>query len=238
MVRIVSLTKRFGDKVALDNLNLEIKEGEFFSLLGPNGAGKTTTLKILSGLMRPSEGEVYILGYNLLTQSKEVKRYLGYIPDSPFLYENLTCREFLEFVGAIFSIPEERLGIEIEFYLELFGLKEAENLLLREFSHGMRQKVVYISNFIHNPRLLLIDEPLVGLDPQSIKLIKSLLKKKSQEGLTIVMSTHILNIAEELADRIGILDRGRLIVTDTLQNLRKNVAEQKLEEIFLRLTSS
>ncbi len=236
MIEAVNLSKRFDSEWVLKDLNLKIKKGEFYCFLGPNGAGKTTTLKIFTGLMKPTCGKALIEDRDILLYPTETKRIIGYIPDFPFLYEALTIREFLEFIGEIFNIEKSSLYKDIDYYLEIFNLKDKENVLMKELSHGTKQRVVYIANFIHYPKVLFIDEPLVGLDPYTINLVKKLLKEQTKKGVTIFMCTHILNIAEELADRVGIIDKGRLIAQGTLEELRKIVCSEKLEEIFLKLT--
>ncbi|MFC1599382.1 ABC transporter ATP-binding protein [Candidatus Omnitrophota bacterium] len=236
MIKTENLSKKYNHFWALNDLNLDIKKGEFYCLLGPNGAGKTTTLKLLAGLLKATAGTIYICGKELKADATEIKQLLGYIPDSPYVYENLTVREFLEFIGSIFNIEKKLLGERIDYYLDVFDLNNAEGSLLRDFSHGMRQRVIYIANFIHHPQVFLIDEPLVGLDPHAIHLIKRLLKEKTREGLTILMCTHILGIAEELADRIGIIDKGKLIAQGGLEELKKSTSQARLEDIFLRLT--
>ncbi len=236
MIEAINLSKRFDSKWVLKDLNLKIKKGEFYCFLGPNGAGKTTTLKIFTGLIKPTSGRALIEGKDIFLYPTQVKKIIGYIPDFPFLYEALTVREFLEFVGEIFDIEKKVLNKRIEYYLEIFNIKDKQDFLIKELSHGTKQRVVYISNFIHTPKVLFIDEPLVGLDPYTINLVKKLLKEQTKKGVTIFMCTHILNIAEELADRIGILDEGRLIAQGNIDELRKLVPAQKLEEIFLKLT--
>ncbi|MCM8824370.1 MAG: ABC transporter ATP-binding protein [Candidatus Omnitrophica bacterium] len=236
VVRAENLYKRFNEHWVVENLNLSIREGEFYCLLGPNGAGKTTTLKLLVGLLKPTKGKIYIGGFSLDTMAEQAKKLVGFIPDTPFLYENLTAIEFLEFIGTIFYIDKDTLKERINFYLDVFGLEEAKNILLRDYSHGMRQRIIYIANLIHKPKVLLVDEPLVGLDPQGINLIKRVLKEKTKEGMAIVMSTHILQIAEQLADRVGIMDRGKLIVEGSLEELKKKIKEGSLEDIFFMLT--
>ncbi|OQX81004.1 MAG: hypothetical protein B6D56_03545 [Candidatus Omnitrophica bacterium 4484_70.1] len=238
MIKVISLSKKFNSQWVIRNLNLNIKKGEFYCLLGPNGAGKTTTLKILSGLIKPTQGKVYLGGFDVEREYLQAKKLLGFIPDTPFLYENLTPWEFLEFIANIFGIEKNTFQKEVNYYLELFNLKEVKDTLLKEFSHGMKQRVLYIANFIRHPKVLLIDEPLVGLDPHAIYLIKDLLKKETQQGTTILMCTHILSIAEELSHRIGILDKGEIIVQGTLDELKRRMGDTNLEEIFLKLTET
>jgi ABC-2 type transport system ATP-binding protein len=237
MIKVEALFKKFDSHWVLNNLNLNIKKGEFYCLLGPNGAGKTTTLKIISGLIKPTKGRIIINNFDLEKDYLKIKKILGLIPDTPFLYENLTAYEFLEFVGEVFEIEKKSFSKKVNYYFDLFNLEQHKNVLIKDLSHGMRQKIVYISNFIHDPLVYLIDEPLVGLDPYSIYLIKKLLKEEIQKGKTILMCTHILSIAEELADRIGILYEGKLIIEDQPQVLKEKLSTQSLEEIFLKLAT-
>lgn len=237
MIKVEALFKKFDSHWVLNNLNLNIKKGEFYCLLGPNGAGKTTTLKIISGLIKPTKGRIIINNFDLEKDYLKIKKILGLIPDTPFLYENLTAYEFLEFVGEVFEIEKKSFSKKVNYYFDLFNLEQHKNVLIKDLSHGMKQKIVYISNFIHDPLVYLIDEPLVGLDPYSIYLIKKLLKEEIQKGKTILMCTHILSIAEELADRIGILYEGKLIIEDQPQVLKEKLSTQSLEEIFLKLAT-
>ncbi len=235
MIDIRSLSKKFNSHYALKDITLNIKRGEFYCLLGPNGAGKTTTLKILTGLMKPTTGEIFIGGHHLEKDYIKAKKILGLIPDTPFLYENLTPQEFLLFVGDVYGIKKDDVLKGIDHYFGLFKLEDYRNSLIKELSHGMRQKIVYTANFIHSPLVYLIDEPLVGLDPYSIHLIKKLLKEETEKGKTILMSTHILSAAEELADRIGILKEGKLIVEASPKQLKETHGDS-LEGIFLEIT--
>ena len=236
MIKISNLTKKFGDFCAVKNLNLEIKPGEFYCLLGPNGAGKTTTLKMIAGLMRPSAGEVVLGGVDIAKDHLAAKKLLGFIPDTPFLYDNLTAQEFIDFVADIFDADKARSKTIADKYFALFDIEAYRYALIKELSHGTRQKIVYISNFIHDPSVYLIDEPLVGLDPKSIHLLKNILRDETKQGRTILMCTHILSLAEELADRVGILHEGKLIAEGTLNELRAKGTEKSLEDIFLKLT--
>lgn len=236
MINLKLVSKKFGSVEALKNVSLHIKRGEFYCLLGPNGAGKTTALKLITGLMRPTSGTITVNGYDNCKKYFEVKKILGFIPDAPFLYENLTPQEFLEFVGELFAVEKRIVQEKIDYYLEIFSLKNSRNVLIKELSHGMRQKIVYASCFIHDSLLYLIDEPLVGLDPYSIHLIKKLLKEEIRNGKTILMCTHILSIAEELADRIGILNNGQLIIEGKPQEIKEKFAVDSLETAFLMIT--
>jgi ABC-2 type transport system ATP-binding protein len=238
MIRIENLTKNYGDLTALDSLSLEIPEGEFFAFLGPNAAGKTTTIKLLTGLLRPTSGTAYICGHNIEREYIKAKSLISYIPDFPFLYDKLTGREFLDFVVQLY--PEhggpEQAALRDEL-LHQFGLEAQQHHLIENYSHGMRQKVVFAAALLHKPRVMIIDEPMVGLDPHSVRIVKDILKTRSKEGVTIFLSTHTLSVAEELADRIGIIDRGRLIAMGTVSELSESAGiKGKLEDVFLRLT--
>jgi ABC-2 type transport system ATP-binding protein len=238
MIKIEDLTKNYGDLTALDSLSLDIPEGEFFAFLGPNAAGKTTTIKLLTGLLRPTRGTAYICGHNIQRDYLRAKSVISYIPDFPFLYDKLTGREFLDFVVQLYP---EHMGPEQDLLrdelLHQFGLEAQQHHLIENYSHGMRQKVVFAAALLHGPRVMIIDEPMVGLDPHSVRVVKDILKKRSKEGVTIFFSTHTLSVAEELADRIGIIDRGRLIAMGTVSELSESAGIRgKLEDVFLRLT--
>jgi len=237
VIKIENLTKRFEDIVAVNNLNLEIKEGELFAFLGPNGAGKTTTIKILTGLLKPTVGRAFINGVDIQENPLEAKKIIGYIPDHPYLYEKLSGRDFFHFVGDLFKIPRTTQIELMDFYFNLFGLQNAKNKLIENYSHGMRQKLIFSVCLMHNPKVIIIDEPMVGLDPKSTRIVKNILKEKSREGITVFLSTHTLSIAEELADRIGIINYGKLIFLGTLQELKESSRKEgTLEELFLKLT--
>ena len=237
MITIDSLFKKFNANWVIDNLNLNIGKGEFYCLLGPNGAGKTTTLKILSGLMRPSKGRALIGGYDIEKDYVRVKNILGLIPDTPFLYENLTPQEFIQFMGDVYDINKDDVLKSVDYYFDLFQIQEFRNNRIKELSHGTRQKIVYTANFIHHPEVYLIDEPLVGLDPYNIHLVKKLLKEEAGKGKTILMCTHLLAIAEELADKVGILKDGKVFVEGSPKELKEKHGDS-LEEVFLKLTRS
>ncbi|MGR3317984.1 MAG: ABC transporter ATP-binding protein [Candidatus Anammoxibacter sp.] len=237
MININSVFKKFNSDWVLNDLNLNIKKGEFYCLLGPNGAGKTTTLKILTGLTKPTKGKIIIGGFDTEKDYVKVKNIMGYIPDTPFLYENLTPYEFLQFIGDIYGIKKDDVLERTDYYFDLFKLQEYGNSRIKELSHGTRQKIVYTANFVHSPEVYLIDEPLVGLDPYNIHLVKKLLKEETRKGKTILMCTHLLPIAEELADRIGILKEGKLFVEESPKQLKEKYGES-LEEVFLKLTCS
>jgi ABC-2 type transport system ATP-binding protein len=236
MIKVKALVKKFGGLCAVNGLDLDIRQGEFYCLLGPNGAGKTTTLKIISGLMQPTQGKIILSGFDMSRDPLRAKQVLGFIPDTPFLYDNLTPREFLDFTADIFALDKEKYLKTADHYFSLFGIENYRDVLIKELSHGTRQKIVYISNFIHEPSVYLIDEPLVGLDPQSIHLLKNILKEEAGKGRTILMCTHILSLAEELCDRVGILHEGRLIAEGSVHELRVKLSQETLEKVFLKLT--
>ena len=234
MIEIKNLTKKFGDVVAVRNLDLKVKKGELFVLLGPNGAGKTTTIKLITGLLRPTEGEIWVGGYSVEREYIMAKKIIGYIPDTPYLYEKLSAREFLNFIQDIYEVEERD---KVEELLELFNLQDEADRLIEEYSHGMKQKVAIASALIHNPKVLIIDEPLVGLDPRSARLLKDILRENVRNGMTVFLSTHTLPLAEEVSHRIGIINESRLIAVGTLEELRKQAKIcGNLEEVFLRLT--
>ncbi len=237
MIRAERLTKRFGSAVAVDQLDLEIPAGEVFCFLGPNGAGKTTTIKMFTGLQRPSEGRAHIGGHDIQRQPLEAKRLLGYIPDHPFLYEKLTGREWMRFVGGLYRMDDSEIASQTTKLLEHYGIAAAADRLVEHYSHGMRQKLSFASCFLHDPKIVVIDEPWVGLDPKSLREIKDDLRVRARAGLTVFMSTHTLSIAEEMADRVGIIHRGRLLNVGTVAEVKALAARPgSLEDVFLELT--
>jgi len=237
MIKITDLSKTYGSFEALKNLSLEIPAGELFCFLGPNGAGKTTTIKILTGLLRPTSGTATIDGLDIQEEPVSIKQRIGYIPDMPYLYDRLTTTEFFRFTGELYNVPEERVATELESAFAQFGLEEHRSALVKDLSHGLRQRLIYATTFLHNPTVMFIDEPFVGLDPYTIRLIKDLLRAHTQNGGTILLTTHILAIAEDIADRIGIIHQGELVALGTLDELRSEAGNQNsLEDIFLSLT--
>lgn len=237
MIEIEHLSKFFGNVQAVRDLSLVIPQGELFCFLGPNGAGKTTTIKIACGLLKPSSGAIRIGGLDLQVERASVRRLIGYIPDTPFLYERLTPVEFFQFIGDLYRIPCDRVRAERDRFFALFALEEYAQTLIKDLSHGYRQRLIYAATFLHQPKVLFIDEPFVGLDPFSIRLIHDLLRQAAEEGTTILLTTHILAFAEQLADRIGIVAGGRLVGLGTLAELKAHSAVQgPLEDIFLSLT--
>lgn len=237
MIELTNVTKRYGTKLAVDNLSLTVAGGELFAFLGPNGAGKTTTIKMLCGLLFPTSGTVRVSGFDVVADGDQARRLISYVPDQPFLYEKLTGREFLQFVADLYGIPKDRAAGRMQAVIDLFGLYEFVDDLTERYSHGMRQRTVFAAALIHEPRLLITDEPTVGLDPKSIRLLKDLLRAEANRGTTVFLSTHSLDVAQELADRIGIVEHGRLIGCGTLAMLRKQASlDGSLEEVFLKLT--
>ncbi len=234
------LTKRYGDLIAVDRLNLQVGAGELFGFLGPNGAGKTTTIKMLVGLLRPSAGRAWVAGFDVWQQPAEAKARTGYVPDSATLYDKLSAREFLDFSGELYRIERPARSRRIEALLQLFDLRDRADDLLGSYSHGMRQKVSLAAALLHDARVLFLDEPTVGLDPRSARQMKEILRDFCRDGKTVFLSTHILEIAERMCTRIGIIDRGRLIAAGTLEELRQlvRVRGESLEQIFLQLTGS
>jgi ABC-2 type transport system ATP-binding protein len=237
VIELTNVTKRYGTKLAVDGLSLSIRPGELFAFLGPNGAGKTTTIKMLCGLLFPTSGSVRVGGFDVVTQGDDARRFISYVPDQPFLYEKLTGREFLQFVADLYGMPKDRAAERMRAVIDLFGLHEFVDDLTERYSHGMRQRTVFAAALIHEPKLLITDEPTVGLDPKSIRLLKDLLRAEANRGTTVFLSTHSLDVAQELADRIGIVEHGRLIGCGTLAMLRKQASlDGSLEDVFLKLT--
>jgi ABC-2 type transport system ATP-binding protein len=239
MIEFVNLVKKFGDLVAVNDITLTVSRGEFFAMLGPNAAGKTTTLKILSGLMKPTSGSARVCGFDIQLQPLEARRRIAYVPDFPFLYDKLTPWEFFRFTGQLFGMDDAAIEANAQTLLVRFHLDEFVHVPLEGLSHGTRQRVAIVSALLHDPEVFVIDEPMVGLDPQHSRIVKDVLKERSRQGMTVLVSTHQLSVAEEMADRIGIIHNGRLIAMGTRDELRKQSgASGPLEDIFLRLTAN
>ena len=237
MIRIERLRKQFGATIAVDDLTLNVGEGEFFCFLGPNGAGKTTTIKLLTGLLRPTGGRALIGGFDIVARPVEAKRLLGYIPDQPFLYEKLTAREFLRFVAGLYGMESPGIGDRIGEFLDAFDIAAVADQLIADLSHGTRQKIAFAATFLHRPRVVVVDEPWVGLDPRSTRNVKIYLRERAREGVTVFMSTHTLSIAEEIADRIGIIHNGRLLATGSVGEIKALASRPgTFEDVFLELT--
>ena len=238
ILHIDNITKKFGSVVAVDNLAITLDDGELFGFIGPNGAGKTTTIKMIVGLLRPDMGTITIDGNNIVEKPREAKKLIGYIPDNPYIYDRLTGREFLELVGSLYGMERNVIQERIDFLFDLFSIEDWGDDFAAEYSHGMRQKVIMASAIMHDPKLVVIDEPMVGLDPQSQRLVKNILKKLTEQGITVFMSTHTLSVAEELCTKIGIIHKGKLLKIGTLDKLRSDakMENKSLEELFVKLT--
>jgi ABC-2 type transport system ATP-binding protein len=238
MIELHHITKKFGDLIAVNDLSLTVERGEFFAVLGPNAAGKTTTIKILTGLIKPTAGRARVAGFDVQEQPLEMRRRLSYVPDFPFLYDKLTPWEFLRFTGQMFRMDDARIQSAAAALIERFNLEAYVHKTIEGLSHGTRQRVAIASALLHDPEVFVIDEPMVGLDPQHARIVKDLLKERSQAGMTVFLSTHQLSVAEEMADRIGIIHQGRLIAVGTREELRRQSGSVgALEETFLALTA-
>jgi ABC-2 type transport system ATP-binding protein len=237
LISTENLVKRYGDKTAVNNVTFEVRGGEVFGFLGPNGAGKTTTIKMIVGLLRPTSGTVRVAGYDVQSQALQAKATSGYVPDTPNLYPKLSGRELLRFVGDLYEVDPQQVQRRSEEFLKLFELDQAGDDAIDSYSHGMQQKTALAAALIHDPNVLVLDEPTVGLDPRSARLIKDLLRQMADRGSAIFLSTHILEIAERMCDRIGIINKGELIAIGTMDELRAmGKGEASLEDIFLDLT--
>src|SRR6185436_18109496 len=238
MIELIHIVKKFGDLVAVNDLSLTVNRGEFFVVLGPNAAGKTTTIKILTGLIKPTSGTARIAGFDVQAQPLEVKRRMAYVPDFPFLYDKLTPWEFFRFIGQLFRMDMPRIQSVARELIARFNLEEFANKAIEGLSHGTRQRVAIVSALLHDPEVFVIDEPMVGLDPHHARVVKDVLKERSLRGMTVFLSTHQLSVAEEMADRIGIIHQGKLIAIGTREELRKQSgAVGALEQTFLALTA-
>jgi ABC-2 type transport system ATP-binding protein len=234
VIRTRALAKHFGSLRAVDGLDLDVPQGEFFAFLGPNAAGKTTTIKMICGLLRPTSGSVLVGGCDMLTEPEKAKAQLAYVPDFPFLYDKLTAHEFMCFVGDVFRMDRKVVQQRIGELFEIFHLTDYYHELSENLSHGTRQRLVIASALLHDPKILVIDEPMVGLDPRHARVVKQVLKERANRGMTVFLSTHQLAVAEEVADRIGIINHGKLIALGTVEELRGLVHEQgDLEKVFL-----
>jgi ABC-2 type transport system ATP-binding protein len=238
LIEIHNLVKRYGDKIAVDNISLDVHAGEVFGFLGPNGAGKTTTIKMIVGLLQPTSGSVSVGGYDVQAHPLFAKAASGYVPDTPNLYAKLTGRELLRFVGDLYDLDRNQVAQRTDELLRMFDLTAAADDTVDSYSHGMQQKASLASALMHDPRVLVLDEPTVGLDPKSARLIKDILRQMADRGAAVFLSTHILEIAERMCDRIGIINKGVLIAVGTMNELRAlgKAGEVSLEDIFLGLT--
>jgi ABC-2 type transport system ATP-binding protein len=238
VITLTGLTKRYGKFKAVDGIELTVPKGELFGFLGPNGAGKTTTFRMIAGIIVPTAGRIEIGGVDLVRQPLVAKRRLGYIPDRPFVYDKITGAEFLRFVAALYNAEDASLERRIDELLDLFELMPWKHELTESYSHGMRQKLIIAGAFIHRPEVIVVDEPMVGLDPKGARLLKDLFRQYVNRGGTILMSTHTLEVAESMCDRIAIMQSGRILAQGTMDELRVQTAsgDASLEDLFLRLT--
>lgn len=238
MIQLIDLTKQYRGLRAVDRINLEVKKGTRLGFLGPNGAGKTTTIKMMAGVLRPTEGRIIIDGYDLAASPSAVKQCIGFIPDRPFMYEKLTGLEFLHFVAGLYGLDHTSLlKTRMEDLLSVFELRHWEDELIESYSHGMKQRLVMCAALVHQPKVLIVDEPMVGLDPKGARLVKDIFRDQARNGTTLFMSTHSLEVAEEVCEEIAIIQAGRIIARGTPSELRKQAGmDGKLEDVFLRLT--
>jgi ABC-2 type transport system ATP-binding protein len=238
MIELKNLTKRFGEIVAVHRLNLTVSAGEIFGFIGPNGAGKTTTLRMMGGILAPTEGTVIIDGIDMAEEPEKAKERIGFIPDRPFLYEKLTGIEFLRFTADLYGMGASEFKQKAQKTLKQFSLDRWADELIESYSHGMKQRLIISAAILHDPKVIVVDEPMVGLDPAGIRMVKGLFRNLAEKGTTLFMSTHTLGVAEDVCDRIGIIHKGLLIATGTIEELmsRAQVQEGDLEEVFMILT--
>lgn len=239
-VKLENVSKSFGDVRAVRDIDLKIEEGEIFGLLGPNGSGKTTTMRIMIGLTRPDSGSVRVLNEDVTERPTETKKKIGYVPESSELYEFLTGQEYLDFVGNIYGLSDSKREDRIGEYLKAFELEGKEADMIKSYSGGMKQKIALISAFLHKPKVLFMDEPVSGLDPKSAKIVKDFLRELTRQGVTVVISTHVLGIAEAICDRISIMRNGKILAEGDIEGLREKakLPDSDLEDVFLKLTES
>jgi ABC-2 type transport system ATP-binding protein len=238
VIRLKDLTKRYGKFTAVDGISLDVQRGELFGLLGPNGAGKTTTMRMIAGILQPTSGSVLVSGVDMLARPLEAKAHIGFIPDRPFVYDKLTGGGFLRFAAALYG--QDGAGVErrIDELLEIFDLTAWKHELTEAYSHGMRQKLIICGALVHRPELIIVDEPMVGLDPKSARLLKDLFRQFVDRGGTVLMSTHTLEVAEVMCDRIAIVFKGKIAANGTMAELRQQTesGDMSLEDLFLKLT--
>ena len=237
MIEIEGLSKCFGDLTAVNDISLSVPRGEFFVILGPNAAGKTTTIKVMAGLMRPTKGSVHICGYNIELDPLDARKRMAYLPDFPFLYDKLTPSEFFRFTGQLFGMAESDIKNESEYLSDRFSLGEFLSKPIESLSHGTKQRVAIVSALMHAPEVFVLDEPMVGLDPHHARVLKDILRERADQGMTVFVSTHQLSVAEEMADRIGIMNQGKIVAVGSHSELQAANRDSKLESIFLSLTT-
>jgi len=240
MIQLNHIMKTYGSHTALHGLDLSVPAGQIFGFIGPNGAGKTTTIKIIGGIMAPTAGTVHIAGIDMATDPVAAKQRIGFIPDRPYLYEKLTGMEFLQFTADVYGVSQDVFGDKAVSLLRMFALADWGEELIESYSHGMKQRLIMCAALLHDPEVLVVDEPMVGLDPVAIRMVKNLFRELAAKGITVFMSTHTLAVAEDICDRIGIIHRGRLIAEGTLDDLRRDIAggAPDLEAVFINLTQS
>ena len=240
MIELKDLTKKYGDFKAVQDLNLSVQKGEVFGFIGPNGAGKTTTIKMMSGILEPTKGTVSIAGISMQDEPEKAKSKIGFIPDRPYLYEKLSGLEFLKFTADLYGVSEQTFQASAHGILKNFSLADWADELIESYSHGMKQRLIMSAALLHDPEVIIVDEPMVGLDPAAIIMVKALFRKLAGEGVTVFMSTHTLKVAQDTCDRIGVINKGRLIATGTTEELQRaaNVSEADLEQVFLNLTNN
>ena len=240
MIQTVNLTRYYASLAAVQDLSLTVEQGELFGFLGPNGAGKTTTIRMIVGLLRPTAGTATVDGHDVQQDPLAVKRAVGYLAQTPLLYDRLTGREFLRFLGGLYSLTDEKIEARTEYLFTLMELSDKADQLIESYSGGMRHKIGLCGALLHDPPVLVLDEPLAGLDPYSARRVKDLLRDLCRKGRTVFLSTHVLEVAERVCDRVGILDQGRLVAVGTMEALRvqaRTTAETTLEDLFLQLTA-
>jgi ABC-2 type transport system ATP-binding protein len=240
MITLEHITKKYGSFLTVNDISLEINSGEIFAFLGVNGAGKTTSIRMMTGILRPTSGNIFLGGYNLLSEPLKAKSIVGYVPDRPNLYPKLTGREFLYFICDLYSMGAKEADKRIDEVLEEYRLIEWQDELIESFSHGMKQRLATCAALVHNPKVLIVDEPMVGLDPHGAKMLKEAFKRYASQGMTVFLSTHSLNVAEEVADRMAIIQKGSILTAGTLSEIRNMTGKQDqgLEHLFLELTTS
>lgn len=237
MLEIKNLTKKFGDKVAVNDIDLSVKSGEIYGFLGPNGAGKTTTIKMIVGMLMPDGGSISVDGIDAIHDDVEAKRQIAYVPDSPEIYDIMTGRQYLNFIADVFEMSDEERNKQIDRYAEVFEMQDNLDVMIAGYSHGMKQKIVIMGALIHSPKLLILDEPMVGLDAKSSFRLKEIMRALADEGRTVFFSTHVMEVAENICDRIGIINRGKVIAVGTLDEIKAAAKDTgSLEKIFLELT--
>ena len=240
MIQLKNITKRYANFFAVNGLNLSVDKGEVFGFIGPNGAGKTTTIKMMGGVLEPTSGTVTIAGFDMQEQPENAKRKIGFIPDRPYLYEKLTGMEFLKFTADLYGVGQNGFHKKAAKNLEMFSLADWCDELIESYSHGMKQRLIMAAALLHDPEVIIVDEPMVGLDPAAIMMVKDLFRQLAEKGASVFMSTHTLKVAEDICDRIGIINKGKLIASGTTSDLQReaNVTSADLEQVFLNLTNN